>query len=72
MIAALAPLAGELGFSFTVVDVDADPALAERWDEAVPVLATAEGVEICRHVLDRARLESALLRPPAGGADLLK
>ena len=72
MLAALEPLARDLGFTVTVLDVDADPALEARWNEAVPVLATADGVEICRHVLDRARLESVLSAQPRGRADLLE
>lgn len=72
MIAALESLQPELGFAFTVIDVDADPALVARWDEAVPVLATAGGTEICRHVLDRRRLESALCARPSNGPNLLR
>ena len=72
MIAALESLRPDLGFAFAVVDVDADPVLEARWNEAVPVLATAGGVEICRHVLDRARLDAALAGAPHSEANLLR
>jgi thiol-disulfide isomerase/thioredoxin len=52
MEVALAPLASEFGFSVRVLDVDAD-------NEMVPVLLH-EGVELCHHVLDVAKVRDYL------------
>ena len=52
METALAPLQQALDFSLSVVDVDTDPALEARYGELVPVLADAEGREICHYFLD--------------------
>ena len=60
MAAALRDLQPGLGFTFTIVDVDADPALEERYGELVPVLADAEGLEICHYVLDMGALQGRL------------
>ncbi len=59
MVAALAALQEEGGFSLEVVDVDADPELEARYDLLVPVL-TIEGREICHYHLDREKLDVAL------------
>lgn len=56
-------MAGELrqrGVAFLEVDVDSDPALEERWGMLVPVLADAQGSEICHYRLDDAALQRAL------------
>src|SRR5690606_28801470 len=42
LVAALEPIAAELGWSVRVLDVDADPALEARWDELVPVVLAGE------------------------------
>ena len=60
MAAALEDLRAPLGIMFTVVDVDADPALEARYGELVPVLTDAEGLEICHYVLDPAALRARL------------
>ena len=60
MVAALNALQPEYGYSLRIVDVDADPALEARYDTLVPVL-TLDGAEICHYVLDRARLDAALI-----------
>jgi glutaredoxin len=60
MLAAVAALQPEHGFTLEVVDVDADPALEARYDVLVPVLATAGGDEVCHHVLDRQKLLAIL------------
>ena len=56
MARALADLQRELPavqhFSVEVIDVDADPALVERYDELVPVLSH-QGREVCHYHLDR-------------------
>ena len=59
MVAALAALQEDGGFSLEVVDVDADPELEARYDLLVPVL-TIEGREICHYHLDREKLDAAL------------
>ena len=48
------------GVAFDQVDVDADAALEARWGILVPVLADAQGREICHYHLDLAALERAL------------
>jgi hypothetical protein len=45
------------GVAFEHIDVDADPALAERYGERVPVLIDAAGNELCHGRLDPAVLE---------------
>lgn len=59
MLDALArhPRQGE--FSVSVVDVDADPALEERYGILVPVLLHGE-TEICHYHLDEPKLEAFL------------
>ena len=58
MARALVELQREHPFTFEVIDVDADPALVERFDELVPVLVH-QGRELCHYFLDRdAVLES--------------
>ena len=59
MAAALAPLRAEFGFALNVVDVDADPALALRYGDKVPVLMHGE-VELCQHFLDAPRVRAYL------------
>ena len=48
------------GVAFDEIDVDADPALEERYGERVPVLTDAQGNELCHYhlapgVLDKLR-----------------
>jgi hypothetical protein len=57
-----------LAYSVDVVDVDADPALVERFDELVPVLFGDDlrGPELCHYFLDEAALRRHLgLAQPA-------
>ena len=56
---ALRPIASELGFSVETLDVDADPELEARFNELVPVLLH-EGVELCHHLLDVAKVRDYL------------
>ena len=56
---ALAPLAGEFGASVTVVDVDSDDALEERWGELVPVLLHGD-TELCHYFLDGLKVRDYL------------
>ncbi|HQR02625.1 MAG TPA: glutaredoxin family protein [Rhodocyclaceae bacterium] len=59
MLAALQSLHGEFDFEVTVLDVDADPALEERYDERVPVLTAGEH-ELCHYHLDIPRVRAYL------------
>jgi glutaredoxin len=61
MIAALEPLQAGRGFLFKVVDVDAHPALVEKYDQLVPVLLAGE-TEICHYFLDTAKLDAYLAK----------
>ena len=56
MLVALQALAPEgQAFEVDVIDVDADPALVERFDELVPVLyGRLDEPELCHYVLDEA------------------
>lgn len=49
----------ELDFDWTELDVDADPALLERYHVLVPVLRFA-GTDVCHHFLDLVALRTAL------------
>ena len=51
-------------FDIAVIDVDADPALVERFDELVPVLFGADlsAPELCHYFLDHAALEAYLAK----------
>ena len=63
MLAALEALRGEPGmmhFEIEVFDVDTDPALEEKYDELVPVLADAEDHELCHYFLDVAKVREYL------------
>jgi len=55
----VAALAATLGFSFRVVDVDADMALEARYGERVPVLLH-ETVELCHYFLDESKVREYL------------
>jgi glutathione S-transferase len=59
MLQALEALRGELAFDVEVIDVDADPALVERYDELVPVLV-GDGRELCHYHLDAAAVREYL------------
>ncbi|MEW6164370.1 MAG: glutaredoxin family protein [Pseudomonadota bacterium] len=61
MLAALEALRGEYDFTVEVVDIDAHPALSERYDQLVPVLALGE-TEICHYFLDVEKVREVLGR----------
>ena len=67
----LARLAARLGFRIAPQDVDADPALAQRFGFSVPVVAVGERI-VAAAPLEAATLEAALRRalaaPPSGSA----
>jgi hypothetical protein len=52
-------LAGSSAFDLEVLDVDADPALEERYDELVPVLLH-DGHELCHYFLDVSKVRDYL------------
>ena len=63
MAAALLALRGEPGlvaFEVEAYDVDADPALVERYDELVPVLTDDQDRELCHYFLDAAKVREYL------------
>jgi thiol-disulfide isomerase/thioredoxin len=64
MLAALQKLApAGQPFDVDVVDVDADPALVERFDELVPVLfGRLDEPELCHYFLDEAAVRAYLER----------
>ncbi|MCE3605317.1 glutaredoxin family protein [Massilia sp. P8910] len=52
-------------FAVEVIDVDADPALVERFDELVPVLfGDPAGPELCHYFLDEAAVRTYLAASP--------
>jgi glutaredoxin len=59
MAASLDELRVELGFDYAVVDVDDEPALAERYGPLVPVLSL-DGEPICHYFLDLPALKARL------------
>lgn len=59
MAAGLDELKPELGFDYEAVDVDDDPALAERYGHLVPVLSLGEQ-PICHYFLDLPALKARL------------
>jgi len=61
MLAALAPLRGEFGFTLDVVDVDSNPQLETRFGERVPVLVHGER-ELCHYHLNAAAVTDYLLK----------
>lgn len=58
METALPPWQGRLGFEVETVDVDSAEALAREYGEKVPLLADAEGREICRYFFDELALQA--------------
>ncbi|MCC7080180.1 MAG: glutaredoxin family protein [Burkholderiales bacterium] len=59
MLAALAPVAAEFGFTVDIVDVDTTRELDERYGERVPLLAHGD-TELCHYFLDRAAVTAYL------------
>ena len=60
---ALRRLGRELAFELLVVDVDADPSLAARYGDAVPVVAV-DGVEVSTGRIDVAVVRRAVVAAP--------
>lgn len=59
MEVALTPIANEFGANVVIVDVDADPALEDKYDELVPVLLHGD-IELCHYFLDEAKTRKYL------------
>jgi hypothetical protein len=56
-------------FEVDVIDVDADPALVERFDELVPVLfGRLDEPELCHYFLDEGAVRTCLDRESAAAA----
>ncbi len=72
LLQALRALIGE-GYRVDIIDVDADPALVERYDELVPVLVGCqpgkESEQICNYFLNENAVRDFLAR--AAGAGIL-
>jgi hypothetical protein len=66
MLAALENLRAEFDFSVKVIDVDADEALIERYDELVPVLVGQRlgqpEHQLCHYFLDLPAVRDFLTR----------
>ena len=74
MTSLLQEFAADYTYQIDSIDIDADPALRERFNEWVPALYRGSD-EICHHFLDLARLQALLAedvvlegRPPGGAA----
>lgn len=64
MRAALEEFQPRYRFILRNIDIDSDPALAERYGKLIPVLADPAG-EICHYFLDPAALAQALVKSSA-------
>ena len=59
MEVAVQPLLLEFGATLSVLDVDADPVLEEKYDELVPVLLHGN-IQLCSYFLDEAKVREYL------------
>lgn len=59
MEVAVQPLLLEFGATLSVLDVDADPVLEEKYDELVPVLLHGN-IQLCNYFLDEAKVREYL------------
>ena len=50
----------DVDFLLEIVDVDADPALEDRYGELVPVLLNAAGCELCHYHFDEPKVREYL------------
>lgn len=60
MRAALAPYVERGAVELTVIEVDDDPALVDKYDELVPVLCGPDGREVCHWHFDQTKLAACL------------
>jgi hypothetical protein len=68
MLEAVRPIAAAHGAGLAVVDVDTDRALEAAYGDLVPVLFAGkpgDDRELCRHRLDRTRVDAYLASPGA-------
>jgi hypothetical protein len=63
MAEAVRPYLASADWVLNIVDIDADAALQARYDLDVPVLCGG-GVELCRHFLDQAAVQSWITGNP--------
>ena len=61
MLAGLAAMRGEFGFTVDLVDVDGDAALKRRFGATVPVLMHA-ATELCHYHLDAGKVRAYLVK----------
>ncbi|MDR3390787.1 MAG: glutaredoxin family protein [Sulfuriferula sp.] len=62
LLAKLLPYQQQFGLRINEVDIDADPALEERYGTLIPVLADANNEEICHYFLDEGALTAYLAK----------
>jgi glutathione S-transferase len=56
-----------MNFTYEIVDVDGDPALAARYGKRIPVLVS-DGRELCEYVLDSSAIREAVGARPENPA----
>jgi glutaredoxin len=61
MLGVLAAFRGPMNFDVSIIDIDRDSALVEKYNALVPVLML-DGEEVCHHFFDKQALEEALAR----------
>jgi Glutaredoxin-like domain (DUF836) len=66
VLAEIAPLAAELGFSVRLVDITSDAALEAQYRECIPV-GELQGRVVFKFRLDEARLRRLWAEGPGGG-----
>lgn len=69
MLLALQALQGAYSFSVDIIDIDAEPALLEQYDELVPVLCGSRPGEpmrqLCHYFLNDKIIRDFLSAPPS-------
>lgn len=60
LIAGLEELQVELGFTFRIKNIDADPELVERYGTLIPVVLAGD-IQLCQSFLDVERLKEYFL-----------
>jgi len=68
MLQALRGLQSRLGFELTLVDIDRDPGLRQRYDEWVPVLCHGDR-ELCHYHLDEQAVRNTCCQPRPGATN---
>ena len=62
LVAKLAPYQARFDIRIKQIDIDTDPVLEARYGQFIPVLADADGMEICHYFLDDAALTAYLTK----------